>query len=84
MLFFYFLSFSFLTTYTKAISPKADLHSDMRWKTCVYKSHLLLLKAVRCAEKLVQYDNILNTETRFIWLVYNIKQKSNTNVTALY
>lgn len=79
------LSSFFLTTYTKAISPKADLHSDMRWKTYVYKSHLLLLKAERCAEKLVQYDNILNTEeTRFIWLVYNIKQKSNTNVTALY
>lgn len=77
--------FSFSTTYTKAISPQSRLALGHEMENLCYKTHLLLLKAERCAEKLVQYDNILNTEeTRFIWLVYNIKQKSNSNVTVLY
>lgn len=72
--------FFFLNNIHKSNIPQSRLALGHEMENLCYKTHLLLLKAERCAEKLVQYDNILNTEeTRFIWLVYNIKQKSNTN-----
>lgn len=77
--------FFFLNNIHKSNIPQSRLTLGHEMENLCYKTHLLLLKAERCAEKLVQYDNILNTEeTRFIWLVYSIKQKSNTNVTVLY